>query len=157
VLPDPSQFFSNEGSQSTRISANEWAKGTSISREESYVFSSFCSSRGSATPSRSSMASQMTGRTKFYTILIGDFDLIIADRLEKMPGAYPLKLWVKDRIGSAPPLEIHQDLCTHLRARLWHQRRAGATHQPSATRSRTRRACQPALSIVVCRLLVGCP
>ena len=39
----------------------------------------------------------MTGRMKFYTLLMDDLELISADRLQKMPGAYPLKLWVTDR------------------------------------------------------------
>jgi len=48
------------------------------------------------------MASQMTGRMKFYSILMDGFELISSDRLEKMPGAYPLKLWVKDRTSPRP-------------------------------------------------------
>jgi hypothetical protein len=49
------------------------------------------------------MAGQTTGRMKFYMILMDDFELISADRLGKMPEAYPLKLWGKDR-GQALPL-----------------------------------------------------
>jgi hypothetical protein len=42
------------------------------------------------------MASQMTGRTKFYTLLMDDFELILGNAPEKRHQAYPLKMWVRD-------------------------------------------------------------
>ena len=41
------------------------------------------------------MASQMAGRTRFYTLLKDDLDLILVDAPEKQHQAYPLKMWVK--------------------------------------------------------------
>jgi hypothetical protein len=47
------------------------------------------------------MAGKATGRMKFSSVLSHPLEPISADCLEKMPEAYPLKLWVKDspRVG----------------------------------------------------------
>ena len=56
--------------------------------------------------SRSSMENQMTGRMKCYTVLMDDFELSRANRLEKMSEGYPLKLWVKDSTRHCPYVTI---------------------------------------------------
>ncbi len=79
------------------------------------------------------MAGKTTGRMKFYPVLMDDFDPISADRLEKVPEAHPLKLWVKDRALRLPPVTWH------IRAKqvaMYHPSgRTGARHCPYGGRA----------------------